>query len=176
MLLWLLCSLLLIPRPSISLSLVWRAEELHISELSLSALPTLSPFPFSLSFQRSLYLDIDLPQPFRLTDYPHLSYCNLSFSITHTTCGPPAGLPGCVHLCAGTSEVPFDTCFILSKSPCTPTTVSHVLITLISTFSSTCKLPSSFSVYLIEYSLQQTSKTRTKMLLGHYCLVSPISC
>lgn len=129
MLLWLLCSLLLIPRPSISLSLVWRAEELHISELSLSALPTPSPFPFSLSFQRSLYLDIDLPQPFRLTDYPHLSYCNLSFSITHTTCGPPAGLPGCVHLCAGTSEVPFGTCFILSKSPCTPTTVSHVLIT-----------------------------------------------
>lgn len=34
-----------------------------------------------------------------------------------------------MHLCAETSEVPFDTCFILSKSPCTPITVAHVLIT-----------------------------------------------
>lgn len=58
-----------------SLSPVWRAEELHTSELLLSALATPSLSPCSPSL-RSLYPDINPLQPFRHKGCPHLTYCN----------------------------------------------------------------------------------------------------
>lgn len=91
--------------------------------LSCPLVATPSPFPYSLSFPRSLKTSIHhSPSD---SGCPHLSYCNhiLVFQ-SHTPHVTLLLVYQAVCIC-----VPFDTCLILSKSPCTPITVAHVLIT-----------------------------------------------
>lgn len=160
----LLCSLLLTPRHSINLSPVWRGEELHIAELLPSASATSSPFPYSLSFLRSLYPDINPSQPSRHTVCPHLSYCyHILVFQSHTSQLVLLLVYQAVSICV--QELQKCLLTLLSSVPKALFLPSHCpmcLLSPISTFSFTCKLSSSFSVYLVYNSLQQTSKTGNK--------------
>lgn len=118
----LLRSLPLYPRPSMSLSPVWRAEEHHISELLLSALATPSPFPYFPSL-RSLYPDINPLQPFRHTGCPHLTYCN--------------------HILVFQSHMPHVVFQLVYRTVCICVQeLQECLLTLVSSFTKALVLPS----------------------------------
>lgn len=174
----LLCSLLLTPRPSISLSPVWRAEELHIPELLLRALATPSPFPYSLSFLRSLYPDINPSQPSRHTSCPHLSYCKhflvLQSRTPHLVLLQFTRLRAFVHRNFRSAlwhlfhpfQKPF---YSIHTVPC-----AYYLWFPLFHLPANCHHHSQCIWFNMPFNKQ--ARLGTKMLLGHYCQVGPISC
>lgn len=117
--------------------------------LSCPLVATPSPFPYSLSFPRSLKTSIHhSPSD---SGCPHLSYCNhiLVFQ-SHTPHVTLLLFYQAVFICVQKLQK----CLLTLVSSCPkalvlPSQWPMCLLPLISTFSFTCKLSSPFSVYLV---------------------------
>lgn len=147
----LFCSIILTHRLSTSLSPAWRAEELHISELLLSILATPSPFPYCLPFLRSLHPSINPPQHSRHMNCPHLNYCSrVSVLHSHTLHLLLLLVSQAACICAQKlHRHPLPPASSFPKALLLLSSCPMYLPPFTSIFSLTCKLSSSFPVYLV---------------------------